>query len=218
MTFLFLFNIYNIYHLEGELLSFQVTYDINIARLLQDAEMFGLGWLGDGATIRQMSLLNFLVLCENAPPRVLSLVDSILHMNDVGIFNVAYTMEQSQKKVNEIYQGRGVTDWFFLRWCIKWSNQWCTLVCNLSLIYVFPRTGASFVLVFSDFFNLKPTQINTLLLVFSFCSCLLSTDTGSITCLDLAPAMELIWNSLLKPLQSIMWKNWFFARCKNQIC
>ncbi len=68
MTFLFLFNIYNIYHLEGELLSFQVTYDINIARLLQDAEMFGLGWLGDGATIRQMSLLNFLVLCENAPP------------------------------------------------------------------------------------------------------------------------------------------------------
>ncbi len=50
-------------------------YNKNISKLLQDAVVFGLGWLGDGATIKQMPLLNNIALCGNAPPAVVSIVD-----------------------------------------------------------------------------------------------------------------------------------------------
>ncbi len=63
-------------------LNFQETYDKNISKLLQDAEVFGLGWLGDGATIKCMPLLNILVLCGPAPSTVVSIVDCTLHMSD----------------------------------------------------------------------------------------------------------------------------------------
>ncbi len=42
-----------------------MAYYKNIANVLQDSEMFGLGWLGDGATIKQTPLINILVMCGN---------------------------------------------------------------------------------------------------------------------------------------------------------
>ncbi len=63
-------------------LNLQVTYNKNISKLLQDAEVFGLGWLGDGATIKWMPLLNIFVLCRNIPPTVVSIVDCTSHMSD----------------------------------------------------------------------------------------------------------------------------------------
>ncbi len=71
-------------------LNFQVMYDKNISKLLEDVEVFGLGWLGDGATIKQMPLLNILVFCENAPPRVVSNVDYTSHMSDGGNKDATY--------------------------------------------------------------------------------------------------------------------------------
>ncbi len=61
-----------------------MTDDKNFAKLLQDEEVFGLRWLGDGATIKQMPLLNTLVLCGNAHPTVVSIVDCTSHMSDGG--------------------------------------------------------------------------------------------------------------------------------------
>ncbi len=73
--------IFQIQQNKGELLSskFQVTYKETISKLLQDAEVFGLGWLGDGATIKQMPFLNILVLSGNTPPTVDSVVDGSAH-------------------------------------------------------------------------------------------------------------------------------------------
>ncbi len=59
-----------------------MTYDKNISKLLQDAVVFGLGWLGDGAPIKRMPLLNILVLCGNVPLTVVSIVDCTTHLSD----------------------------------------------------------------------------------------------------------------------------------------
>ncbi len=64
--------------------NFLVTYNKNISKLLQDAEVFGLWWLGDGATIKRMPLFNILVLCGNVPSAVVSIVDCTTHMSDGG--------------------------------------------------------------------------------------------------------------------------------------
>ncbi len=81
-------------------LNFQVTYDKNISKLLQDAEVFVLRWLGDGATIKRMPLLNILVLCGSAPPTVVSIIDCTTHMSDGGKKDATYIMEQFRRKVD----------------------------------------------------------------------------------------------------------------------
>ncbi len=95
------------------ILNYQVTDDKNFSKLLQDEEVFGLRWLGDGATIKQMPLLNILVLCSNAPPTVVSIIECTSHMSDRGKKNTTNIMEQFQRKVNEINQDRKMTDCFF---------------------------------------------------------------------------------------------------------
>ncbi len=81
---------------EGELwsLKFHVTYYKNIIKLLLDAEVFDLGWLWDGATIKWMPLLKILVLCGNIPPTVLSIVDCTSHMSDGGKKYTTYIIDQ----------------------------------------------------------------------------------------------------------------------------
>ncbi len=44
--------------------------------------MFGLGWIGDRATIKQMPLMNMLVLCRGEAPVVVSVCDCTDHMID----------------------------------------------------------------------------------------------------------------------------------------
>ncbi len=75
-------------------LNFQVTYDTNISKLLQDAEVFGLGWFGDGATIKGMLLLNILVLCGAVSPTVVFIVDCTSHMSDGGKKDATFSMDQ----------------------------------------------------------------------------------------------------------------------------
>ena len=105
-------------------LNFQVTSNKSISKLLQDAEVFGLGWLGDGATIKQMPLLNILVLCVSAPPTVVSIVDCTKHISDGGQKNATYMIEKFQRKVNEINTDKLLSDFFLLQWCIKCPNCW----------------------------------------------------------------------------------------------
>ncbi len=61
-----------------------MTYNNNISNLLQDTEVFGLGLVGDGASIKWMPFLNVLVLCGNAPPTVASIVVCTSHISDGG--------------------------------------------------------------------------------------------------------------------------------------
>ncbi len=76
-------------------------YNKNIAKLLQNAEVFGLGWLGDGATIKRMPLLNILVLCGNTPPTVVSIIDCTTHMSDGEKQDLPYIMEKFQSNLNQ---------------------------------------------------------------------------------------------------------------------
>ena len=52
--------------------------------LMKDARTFGVAWLGDGATIKRMPLLNMLALCGEEPPVVISIFDCSDHMSEGG--------------------------------------------------------------------------------------------------------------------------------------
>ncbi len=48
------------------------------------AALFGLSWLGDGATTKKMPLINMLVMCSDKPPAMISICDCTGHMEEGG--------------------------------------------------------------------------------------------------------------------------------------
>ncbi len=63
--------------IKGELLDVNFThvYGRNKYRIMKNAKVFGLGWLGDGSTIKKMPLLSMLVMCGGEAPMVVSVCD-----------------------------------------------------------------------------------------------------------------------------------------------
>ena len=70
----------------GELLdlNFETRYNANKEALLKDAKIFGLAFLGDGATVKRMALMNILAMCADTPPITVSIQDCTKHMQDGG--------------------------------------------------------------------------------------------------------------------------------------
>ena len=59
----------------------------NLSLIEKESEIFGLLFLGDGATISRVPLLNILFSGKNLPVSVLELVDCQVHLEDGGIKN-----------------------------------------------------------------------------------------------------------------------------------
>jgi len=49
--------------------------DENKEKLLKNAEVFGLAFLGDGATVKRMPLMNIFAMCGDVPPITISIQD-----------------------------------------------------------------------------------------------------------------------------------------------
>ena len=63
----------------------------NLSLIKKESDIFGLLFLGDGATISRVPLLNILVSGKNLPVAVLELVDGQVHLADVGEKNRTFT-------------------------------------------------------------------------------------------------------------------------------
>ncbi len=50
--------------------------------ILKKATVFGYGWLGDGASIKRMFLLNMLIMCGGEAPVTVSVCDCTDHTVD----------------------------------------------------------------------------------------------------------------------------------------
>ena len=71
-------------------LNFKRKEEENLAKLRDGAEVFGLCFLGDGATVKRMPLFNVLGANANTPPVVLEIHDCTKHMEQGGKKDAAY--------------------------------------------------------------------------------------------------------------------------------
>ena len=87
----------------GELLdlNFQTVYNSNKESLLKEAAVFGLAFLGDGATIKRMPLINILGMCAGTPPITISIQDCTDHMSEGGKKDATYIASLFEDKVEE---------------------------------------------------------------------------------------------------------------------
>ena len=101
--------------IDGSLLdlNFNQTKEHNKIAILKDADLFGLAWLGDGATIKIMPLINTLVMCANTPPTVVAIHDCTDHMAAGGKKNAPYIAKLFETQVEEIDPSKTKTDIFY---------------------------------------------------------------------------------------------------------
>ena len=99
----------------GELLNlnFETTYQANKAVLLKEASVFGLGFMGDGATIKRTPFMNILCFCGSASPTTISIEDCTRHIEDGGKKDAPYIASLFEEKVTEYDPHNFLTDVFF---------------------------------------------------------------------------------------------------------
>ncbi len=186
--------------------------------------MFGLRWLGDGATIKRMPLLTILVLCGNTPPTVVSIIDCTTHMSDGGKKDATYIMEQFWRKVDEIDVDKELTDCFFFDGASNVQTAGAILWARYPRTMCFHGGEHILSLFFSDLSKIKPIQVSSFFCIVCFVSywqifsCLFSSAAGCKMCLGLVQAMVYTPSSLPNPALSTMEKNWTVAWCGNKIC
>ena len=94
-------------------LNFQTKYNDNKTNLLKSANVFGLSFLGDGATVKRMPLMNILAACADTPPITVSIQDCTKHLQQGGKKDASYIAEMFDSIVKEYDPNGTLTDAFF---------------------------------------------------------------------------------------------------------
>jgi hypothetical protein len=145
----------------GELLdlNFETVYKANKEALLKDASVFGLAFLGDGATIKRMPLMNILGMCAGTPPLTLSIQDCTDHMEEGGKKNAAYIAEMFEAKVNEYDAGNLLTDVFFFDGASNVQKAGEVLTAKFPHTFCFHGAEHVVSLFFSSIARIQPIKV-----------------------------------------------------------
>ena len=94
-------------------LNYANIYQQNKAELLKFLKVFGLEFLGNGATIHRMALINILAMSGATPPMTISVQDCTKHMAEGGKKDAAYIADLFEEKVMEYDPMKTCTDVFY---------------------------------------------------------------------------------------------------------
>ena len=83
----------------------------SIARLLTNANIFGLGVYGDGATIGKIPMMNILAASAGNPNCVIDIVDCSRHMSEGGKKDAYYICQQMLPKMCLLDPNKTLFDW-----------------------------------------------------------------------------------------------------------
>jgi hypothetical protein len=94
-------------------LNFQTKDFDNKTNLLKSADVFGLGFLGNGATVNRMPLMNIIASCLDTPPTTISIYDCMKNLQEGGKKDAMYVAALFEDKVREYNTNDTLTDVFF---------------------------------------------------------------------------------------------------------
>ena len=94
-------------------LSYNSTKAVNTTTLLRAAHTWGTSWMGDGATVKKMPLINVLGMSGNSHPVVVAVNDCTEHMAAGGKKDASYISAIFEDKVGEYDPTKEHTDLFF---------------------------------------------------------------------------------------------------------
>ncbi len=131
-----------------------------MAAILKDANVFGLSWLGNGATIKQTPLLIMLLMCGNSPPTVMSIFYCTEHMSTGEKKDATFIMEQFKEKVADFDEMTQLIDCFFFDSASKVQTAGTILCATFPIAMCFHGGKHVLSLFFSNLSKLKPIQVS----------------------------------------------------------
>ena len=145
----------------GELLdlNYRNTYERNKAELLKEVKMFGLAFMGDGATIHRMPLMNILAMSGVTPPITISIQDCSKHMADGGKKDALYIADMFEEKVIEYDPEKIYTDVFFFDGASNVQKAGEVLMARFPRTFCFHRGEHVVSLFFSSIAKIKPIKV-----------------------------------------------------------
>ena len=94
-------------------LNYETTYKPNKKKLLKEVGVFGFAFLGVGAMIKRMPLMNVLAMTAGVPPITIAIEDCTSHMEEGEKKDAVYVASIFKEKVSEFDPNRQLTDVFF---------------------------------------------------------------------------------------------------------
>ena len=99
----------------GELLdhNYSNCMDLNKKSLVKSAEVFGIGFMSDGATIGRTPFSNIIALTGDVPPVPVAIVDATEHMATGGVKDATYVAGYMEEHILRYDPNKLYTDVFF---------------------------------------------------------------------------------------------------------
>ena len=94
--------------LDANYTSYQTS---SLTKLLMNANVFGLGIYGDGATISKIPMMNILAASANNPNCIIDIVDCSRHMSEGGKKDAYYICQQMLPKMRLLDPDKNLFDW-----------------------------------------------------------------------------------------------------------
>jgi hypothetical protein len=145
----------------GELLdlNYRNTYERNKAELLKEVKIFGLAFMGDGATIHRMPLMNILAMSGVTPPITILIQDCSKHMADGGKKDALYIADMFEEKVIEYDPEKIYTDVFFFDGASNVQKAGEVLMARFPRTFCFHGGEHVVSLFFSSIAKIKPIKV-----------------------------------------------------------
>jgi hypothetical protein len=145
----------------GELLdlNFETRYQANKAALLKEAQTFGLAFLGDGAAVKRMALLNILAMCANTPPITVSIQDCTMRMQDGGKKDASYIASLFSNEVIKFDPQSSFTDVFFFYGTSNVQKAGQILMAKFPRTFCFHGREHVVSLFFSSIAEIRPIKL-----------------------------------------------------------
>jgi hypothetical protein len=140
-------------------LNFQTKYNDNKTNLLKGADVFGLSFLGDGATVKRMPLMNILAACADTPPITVSIQDCTKHLQQGGKKDALYIAEMFDDIVKEYDPNGTLTDAFFFDGASNVQKGGAILVAKHPHSFCFHGGEHVLSLFFASLSKIKPIKL-----------------------------------------------------------
>ena len=145
----------------GELLdlNYESTYKTNKDKLLKEANIFGLSFIGNGTTIKRMPLMNVLAMTATVPPVTVAIQDCTAHMEEGGKKDAVYVASLFEDKVKEFDPKNHLTDVFFFDGASNVQKAGDLLMAKYPCTFCFHGGEHVVSLFFSSIAKIKPIKV-----------------------------------------------------------
>jgi hypothetical protein len=141
-------------------LNFQTKYDDNKTNLLKSADVFGLSFLGNGATVKRMPMINILALCADTPPITAAIQDCTKHLQEGGKKDALYIANIFDNIVKEYNPKGTLTDAFFFDSTSNVQKGGAILVAKYPHSFCFHGGEHVLALFFASILRIKPIKVS----------------------------------------------------------